>query len=167
MRTSTNWNHFSDERGAVQLISGDEGTGVRVASVEIAGDDTPAQRLYQDNGEWQRRDLEDEDDTVPGRPSGLYVIGTSKWHRPSLAEACELIPKAEPLIYAALAELPLNVRFRSLVAASGLSYRKLAVELDVSKSYIADRMSGRRDVRRLDVLALERLLQCEPLVNKE
>ena len=159
MRKSTQWNHFSDERGAVQLIAGDEGTGVRVASVELASDDTPAQRLYQEGDQWKRRDLEDEDGTVPGRPAGLYVIGTSKWNRPTLAQTCELIPKAEPLIYAALADLPLDVRFRSLVAASGLSYRKLAVKLDVGKSYIGDRMSGRRDVRRLDVLALEQLLE--------
>ena len=53
----------------------------------------------------------------------------------------------------------LQARFESLVNASGLSYRALAKKLDVGKSYIGDRMSGRRDVRRLDVLALEQLLE--------
>lgn len=47
--------------------------------------------------------------------------------------------------------------FRHLVDVLGLSYRDLGAELDVSKDYIALRLKGSRDVRRLDVLALERL----------
>ena len=42
------------------------------------------------------------------------------------------------------------------------SYRAVAEQLDVAHSYLYDRESGRRKVRRLDVLALERLLQIGP-----
>jgi DNA-directed RNA polymerase specialized sigma24 family protein len=47
--------------------------------------------------------------------------------------------------------------FRHLVDVLGLSYRDLGDELDVSKDYISHRLQGIRDIRRMDVLALERL----------
>jgi transcriptional regulator with XRE-family HTH domain len=50
-------------------------------------------------------------------------------------------------------------RFENLVAESGRTVRELASELDVSRGYISDRLSGRREVRRLDLLALRRLLE--------
>jgi len=49
--------------------------------------------------------------------------------------------------------------FAYLLNEVGLSYRQLADELGTSKSYVGQRMAGRRDVRRLDVLAMERLRQ--------
>lgn len=49
--------------------------------------------------------------------------------------------------------------FTYLVDEVGLSHRKLGTELDTSKDYIGKRLRGTRDVRRLDVLAMERLRQ--------
>lgn len=49
--------------------------------------------------------------------------------------------------------------FRYLVDEIGLSYIQLGKRLDVSENYIGHRMRDQRDVRRLDVLALERLRQ--------
>jgi hypothetical protein len=51
--------------------------------------------------------------------------------------------------------------FRYLVNQIGLSYIKLGERLDVSENYIGYRMRGDRDVRRLDVLALERFRQLQ------
>lgn len=47
--------------------------------------------------------------------------------------------------------------FRYLIDEIGLSYIQLGKELDVSENYIGHRARGNQDVRRLDVLALERL----------
>lgn len=47
--------------------------------------------------------------------------------------------------------------FRYLVSEIGLSQRDLAAELEVSKGYIGSRNREEREVRRLDILALERL----------
>jgi len=52
-----------------------------------------------------------------------------------------------------------NARFKELMEEIGLSVRQLAKELGVSKSYVGARSSGTRRARRLDVLALERLIQ--------
>lgn len=46
--------------------------------------------------------------------------------------------------------------FEYLVAEIGLSHADLGEKLDVSKNYIGSRLRRNRDVRRLDVLALER-----------
>lgn len=48
-------------------------------------------------------------------------------------------------------------KFRYLVGQIGLSHSRLARKLDVSEGYVGHRMRGDQDVRRLDVLALERL----------
>lgn len=53
--------------------------------------------------------------------------------------------------------------FRYLVDVVGLSHRRLGDELDVSENYIGSRMRGNRDVRRLDVLALERFREIREL----
>lgn len=53
--------------------------------------------------------------------------------------------------------------FRHLVDVIGLSHAQLGNELDVSANYIGSRMRGNRDVRRLDVLALERLREIRDL----
>lgn len=47
--------------------------------------------------------------------------------------------------------------FRYLVSEIGLSQRDLAAEFEVSKGYIGTRKREERSVRRLDILALERL----------
>lgn len=51
--------------------------------------------------------------------------------------------------------------FRYLVDQTGLSHAGLAQRLDVTEGYIGHRMRGDRDVRRLDVLALERFIQLQ------
>jgi hypothetical protein len=47
--------------------------------------------------------------------------------------------------------------FRYLAGEIGLSHARLAEQLGVSQGYVGHRMRGNQDVRRLDVLALERL----------
>lgn len=53
-------------------------------------------------------------------------------------------------------------RFAALVERRPGTLPELADALGVSRSYITDRQRGRRDVRPLDVLALERLLDDPP-----
>jgi hypothetical protein len=53
--------------------------------------------------------------------------------------------------------------FRYLVRDIGLSYIQLGERLGVSENYIGHRMRGDRDVRHMDVLALERLRQRKEL----
>lgn len=49
--------------------------------------------------------------------------------------------------------------YRYLLDWHDLSYRALQDELEVSRSYLQARSKGRREIRRLDILALERLRQ--------
>lgn len=55
--------------------------------------------------------------------------------------------------------------FRYLLDWHDLSYRDLQDQLEVSRSYLQARAKGRRTIRRLDVLALERLRQLREREN--
>lgn len=57
--------------------------------------------------------------------------------------------------------------FRYLVREVDLSYIQLGKELDVSENYIGYRMRGDRDVRHLDVLAMERFRQLQEISQDE
>lgn len=60
-----------------------------------------------------------------------------------------------------MSENPMQEQYKALVDASGLSQRELSNRLGMSKNYVGQRVRGTRPVKKLDLYALQWMVQVQ------